>query len=109
MNFLQKIKSQISDMEKRQGLRNQILVDSRALNELIYHFEKLDSLVRMESICSNKNPNLTIEEHLHHVLHAAYAQNQDGELLLLKIIRIIEPLIEEKRKRKQINQIFERY
>ncbi len=103
MSFLDKLKRDIYNEESRRGLRNQVIVRTRPLLDLIDHYEKMDSFARSQS-----DMHASLEHKLSNVLHALYCETHDSERLMLLIMKILKPMIKARIKEDTINSVYER-
>lgn len=103
MSFIETIKRDMYDEHQRRGLRNKVVVDTRALRELIEHYEKMDSFARSES-----DMHCSLHHKLHNVLDALYSENHDSERLMLDVMGILKPMIERRVKESEIDAIYAR-
>lgn len=96
MNFLERIKEELDNPRNRAGMRDQAAVSTRALRELIHHFEQLDSEARAEH---NSRAGAPLEQQLSEVIKAVYhKQGRNSGITLLIIMDTLIPLIEAERK-----------
>lgn len=96
MNFLEQIKEKLDSPRNRAGMRDQVTVNTRALRELIHHFERLDSDARSEHYrLAGAPPEQQLSEIIKTVYHK---QGRNSEITLLIIMDTLTPLIEAKRK-----------
>jgi hypothetical protein len=104
MNFLEEIKSSLTNDEKRRGLRQQVTVNSRALLELIQDYERLDSYMRC--VYEDKDNFVPLETRLHNVVTAMYHGRSSEDSLLLFVVNVLAPLIKETIKLKYFENLF---
>jgi hypothetical protein len=98
MNFIEQLKLSLTNPRNRHGQNTQCLVSIRALDKLISEYESLDSMARVHY---DGYETLPLQEKLADVLTALYKNNdQNGDRILLTIMDIMMPLIEEKNKAK---------
>lgn len=96
MNFLERIKEELDSPRNRAGMRDQVAVNTRALRELIHHFERLDSEARAEH---NSRAGAPLEQQLSEIIKAVYHKHdRNSDTTLLVIMDTLTPLIEAKRK-----------
>lgn len=100
MNFLQRIKDNLNDYRNNHGRRQQVIVDTSALRELIDRFEDLDTECRA---LHPKARNQAIEKQLHDTINAVYQkQGKNAETTLMLIMDTLRPLMEERHKQQEI-------
>lgn len=105
MNPIRKLNSQLNDIERRRGMQQNVIVDSRSLRQLIDDYERLDSLAR--SAHNNLNPCCDPLHFLHDAVIAAYHQvGKDTEKVLVVIMETLSPLIKRNRKEIEIDGLF---
>ena len=102
MNYLETIKNNLNDEQKRRGMRDRVTVDSVALRSLIEDYERFDANAR----AMVESQYLSIEHNLHNILNALYKKNHDSERLMLLIMDILKPLITERIKSKTIDALY---
>ena len=105
MNYLQIIKQALYDEEKRRGCRNQVAVDSRALRLLVEDYERMESFARSSS---DTDMHVSLAHKLLNVLTALYHENHDSERLMLLVMEILKPMIEDRIKSVMIDNIYYR-
>ena len=100
MSFLQTIKTQLYDERKQRGrgARSIATVDRKSLEELIRHFESLDSEARDRNTQSDD-----LHLQLHVTLEALYKEGRDGERLMMIVMDTLAPLIRERVKQERAN------
>lgn len=103
MNFLETIKREMYNEERRRGLRNKCVVDTDSLRNLIDDYEKFDSFARSES-----DMHAGLINKLSNVLYALYCENHDSERLMLTVMDILRPLIERRLKETTIDRVYNR-
>ena len=100
MNFLQRLKEELNDPKNCMGQREKVLVSTKALRELLYHFETLDSYERATHKETRKQH---INEQLRHTICASYhQQGKNTETTLMLIMDTLRPLMEERHKEKEM-------
>lgn len=104
MNFFQRIKSDLNTFEKRMDLRNQVIVDSKALRLLLDDYEALDTQAR----CLSEERFVDFKTMLDRTLHALYARDHDSERLMLLVMDILKPLIEQRLHERVMDKAFHR-
>ena len=94
MTFLERIKRDLRDPRLNRGNNGEIArADRRSLDELIFHFERLDSTER--AMHKTRDP----QENLYHAICAAYySHGKDVEKTLITVMKTIGDLAEEKRR-----------
>jgi hypothetical protein len=96
MSFIERIKQNLNDERNRRGMRDKVLVDARALDELVRHYDVLDSAERALHPEARRQQ---IFKQLHDTLAAAYHQQScDSELTLMVVMETLLPLIEQKQR-----------
>ena len=103
MNPVDTIKRQMYDEEKRRGLRNQVVVDTRALRELLDHFEQMDAFAR-----SMSDDHESLKHRLCNVMQALYAENHDSERLMLLVMDILKPMVLARVKESEMDRVYTR-
>jgi hypothetical protein len=103
-NFLQNLKNAMLDYEKRAGFRNQIVVDTRSLRELLHHFERYESADR----AMFEDAHVRLEHKLFNILTAMYKNHHDVDRVMLQVMKILTPLIEERLKELEVDRICDR-
>ena len=100
MSFIKRIKRDLDFNERRYGRREQTLVDSRSLRELIDNFEALDSEARA-LYPAGRSDELTNQ--LHHAVEAVFHRNdKNAEITLMVIMGALMPLMEERYKGRRL-------
>lgn len=100
MNFLDIINRDLSDLRNLQGMREKMYVNSRAIRELVRHYEELDSFHRVTSI---DDRGAVLEEKLHNCIKAVYEnQGKNAETTLMLIMDTLRPLMERRYKDQQL-------
>ena len=95
MDFLERIKTELHDYRRQQGLRSKTMVDTRCLLELIERFEQMDS----EDRVGHNMGHVGLEYHLHNAILAVYhAKKRNSEETLLTIMETLTPVIKENRR-----------
>ena len=90
MNFLKQIKNDINTVVKHRGHQHKVTVNTRALYELIHHFEKLDAEARARH--NEEDPAMDAAQRLHEALLAAYhAYNKNVDELFIIIAEALLP------------------
>ena len=102
MSFIKVIKSQLLNPQNHRGMRDEVVVNTAALSELIYHFEAMDSQLRYEHHIRNKD---SISNNLFLCVEAHYNEFKDGERTLLVVMDSIKKLIKEKRIQQEVTNI----
>ena len=92
MSFLNTIKNALHDERYHRGSRGQTLVNTKALIELIDHFERLDLERRLDCDHTKQDPWRI----LFHSLDLCYKLEKDEGKLLLFIMDTLKPLIQER-------------
>jgi len=93
---LKKIKCSLSDIRNQRGMRDKVLIDARALYELIDNFEDMDAVFRVNH-ASNGDDN--IRNVLRYAIEAVYRQQgRSSEMTLMIIMDTLRPLMEERAK-----------
>ena len=93
---LEKIKYSLSDLRNQRGMRDKVLVDTRALYELIDSFEDMDA-----AFCVNHavNSDVNIRNVLRYAIESVYRQQgRSSEMTLMIIMDTLRPLMEERAK-----------
>lgn len=90
MNFLKIIKNEINEPNRRYGSNGKVLVPARELFQLIEHFERLDSSMRLTYHSKNEM------EYFIDAVRCMYANShKDATQVFITLARTLEPLIEE--------------
>ena len=103
MNPVDTIKRQMYDEEKRRGLRNQVVVDTPALLELLDRLERIDAFAR-----SMSDDHASLQHRLCNVMRALYAENHDSERLMLLIMDILKPMVLARVKESEMDRVYTR-
>lgn len=90
MSFIERIKEQLNDPKQRR-FGQEAGINRRDLEELIHHFEILDSAARALS-----DQEGDLYKQLHDTIEALYKNNRDGEYLIAVIMNTLTPLIRER-------------
>lgn len=99
MSFIERIKQQLSDPRSNRDRYRSVPVNKNDLNELIHHFESLDSRMRSDDyVCKD------LQERLRDVIIAIYKDHHDSERLMMWIMAVMTPLIEERLKQEEYNR-----
>ncbi len=106
MRPLDRLKADMLDMQRRRGMREKVVVDSRSLRELLDDYERMESVERL----AHNQHNYEMANHLlHDAIAASYHQSgRDSERTLLVIMDTLKQLIEESRKAREIDAVFSR-
>jgi len=100
MNYLQRLKNELNDPRNCGGQREKVLISTKALRELLYHFESLDSYERATHKEARRRH---ISEQLHSTICACYQQQgKNAETTLMVIMDTLRPLMEERQKEKEV-------
>lgn len=95
MDFLSRIKKDLYDARRQQGLRDKTMVDTRCLMELIERFEVMDNEERLR----HGSGHIGLDHHLHNAVLAVYhAKKRNAEETMLIVMETLKPLIEENRR-----------
>ena len=100
MNFLEQIKDDLNNMQKRTDTRNQCWVQARSLRELIDHYETLDSLFKIKDSDIAKIGHYNV---LCNLLDYFYKIKSPDQLMFM-IMNHLSKRIEEKAKQLIIDQ-----
>ncbi len=94
MNYFKTIKTNMKEVRNRMGMGDKCLVDSKALRMLLDDYERMNSHMKAHS----EYDYATLEHNLRNHLHALYlyTRNHDSEELMLMIMDMLKPLIEER-------------
>lgn len=104
MSFLTVIKRELYDERKHAGTREKVLVDTRALWELVSQFEVLDAT---ERALHREQRGLEVTEWLRNLIIAAYQQQgKNSEATLMLVMDTLRPLMEERAKELEITRKF---
>ena len=103
MNYFDKIKKEMLDEQNRRGLRDKVIVDARALHQLLDDYERMDSILRERY---DDDAYDELKHKLYNILRALYYENHDSEQLMLFIMGTLRPMIEERIKYNVIDRIF---
>ncbi len=95
MSFLQTIKNALHDERGQRGRRGYNVVPTRALIELVEHFERVESQQRL---AHNRKHVPEPARILAESLIASYHTLKDEGALFLFIMDVLKPLIEERKK-----------
>ena len=99
MNFLQKIKDDILDDQRQRGHRSEVLVNTRALVDLINAFEQLDTTFRIQ----HNYISDMVQIRLSNTVKAIYLNNLgDVHDIINIVMATLNPIIEEQNKFKQV-------
>ena len=100
MNFLERIKNDLNDPRLNRGNNGEICrVNINALDELIHHFERLDSEARA------KYESPSPREHLRNAIIAAYhASGRHPETTMITVLDTLKELAEDKHKERSRKQ-----
>ena len=106
MKFLERIKRDLNDVERRSGMRSDVIVDSRSLYELIRRFEEMGTAERALQLEGRVQD---VNQQLCNSIKAAYQQqNKNGETTLMLIMSTLMTLMEENHKGLEIMHMFDR-
>ena len=98
MNFVDIIKRTLNDPESHRGFRGKTVVDTEALIQLVKHFDRMESIDRLQH---NKKNNESIRHTLAEALEAVYrSQGQESDLTMEIVMHVLKPLIEERHQQK---------
>ena len=103
MNFLEQIKDDLNNMQKRTGTRSQCWVQARSLRELIDNFEKLDLLHKVEQ----NTVRTTSHYHVLCDLLDYFYKIKSPDQLMFMIMGHLSKRIEEKAKEELIIDQYE--
>ena len=103
MNFLEQLKDDLNNPMKRSGTREKCYVSTSALRQLVGHYERMDSVERVES---RSFPQKSIRNRLYDILDCLYV-NMDSDALMFMIMDFLSKRIQEKAKEKIITQAYE--
>ena len=93
---LERIKDSLSDPRNQRGMRDKVLVDARALYELIDRFEEMDAVIRANHTLRDAD---NIRFVLRDTIRAVYCQQgRSSEMTLMIIMDTLRPLMEDRAK-----------
>lgn len=96
MNFIETIKRDLSEERNLRGLRGRVVVDGRALCELVETYETLDSQARA---LYEGSAALELDHQLRNTITALYhRERKNTETTLMTIMQTLLPLMERKEK-----------
>lgn len=101
MSFIKRIKDDLFNTQK--GIREKVYVNRKDLDELVHHFQQLDSEARANH--SRKDiDQIGVWENLHLAIVSAFHKSKNSVRILIVLMDTLQELIKENEKENEIKK-----
>lgn len=101
----EKIKADMLNMEKRAGLRRQVLIDSHALRKLLEDYERLATAAKFHK---QIHPFKKLEDPLVAIIGAVWAETHDSRYVMQVVMEALSKIENEHLKMLKMERIYDR-